>query len=341
MPVSLGIITSSSTLMHTSLAYVSIEIQTLDAIMSYPPHRYRDSLPVLPTEILLLIRTYLFTDVTSDLVMRSYSALQRYENMLRQMLCTECLSYNEYVYGGDLWQWKDFSGACRCIEAAYLGSRQSYTVNNASSLTVMPPLNPKRFISRRQWLEHYLSCKSLRFISCNLFDQHTHSLSPPAIWCIVRHVLQHFQCVGIRDISPPLPPSDSERSEILIVPVSDAHSPGSEGMSMSSDEWDTKIKLKRVERDLGLAVPYELRSTPSSQISPLESSSVLSSTVPSVKRVLNYSEKLSRMLRAMINTIPTIYTILVTTISLPVSFLTLVLTLVCYYCKPRAFTILL
>ncbi|KAG7099784.1 hypothetical protein E1B28_001596 [Marasmius oreades] len=334
---SVAITTSSSTLMHTSLAYFSNEIRTVDAIISYPFHRFRHSKPILPREILLHIRSYLHTNVTKDLMMQSYSALQRYENTLRHLLCTECLSYNEYVYGDDLWQWEDFSGACRCIEGVYIASRPSYTTANASSLTQTPSLNPKRFVGRRQWLEYYLSRKSLRFIQRKPLDQSTPSRSQPTIWSLVRRVLhQYFQCVSIHDISP-LPPSCSgsnEGSDILIVPVPDLA-----GTGILSDECTTKVKLERVERDLGLTVPYDLRSTLSSQMYP--ASPALSSTAPSMLSFLSYPPELPHVFRAVANVIPILCTVLITTISLPVSFLTLVLTLVCYYLKPRAFTILL
>ncbi|KAK1220061.1 hypothetical protein PQX77_017187 [Marasmius sp. AFHP31] len=78
-----SIATTSTQLMHASLAYLSLETRTLDAIITiaHPP-------PILPTEILLLIH-------------QSHSALHRYF----RRLCTECRSYNEYVYGDDPWVW--------------------------------------------------------------------------------------------------------------------------------------------------------------------------------------------------------------------------------------------
>ncbi|KAK1218022.1 hypothetical protein PQX77_019305 [Marasmius sp. AFHP31] len=115
-----SIATISTQLMHASLAYLSLKTRTLDAIITiaHPP-------PILPTEILLLIRTQLLTTVTTHLIHQSHSALHRY---FRRLLCTECRSYNEYVYGDDPWVWDP----CGCRA-------------------------PTKFTDRRQWLENYLS----------------------------------------------------------------------------------------------------------------------------------------------------------------------------------------
>ncbi|KAK1217463.1 hypothetical protein PQX77_019875 [Marasmius sp. AFHP31] len=53
--------------MHASLAYLSLETRTLDAIITiaHPP-------PILPAEILLLIRTQLLTTVTTHLIHQGF-----------------------------------------------------------------------------------------------------------------------------------------------------------------------------------------------------------------------------------------------------------------------------
>ncbi|KAJ3753949.1 hypothetical protein EV360DRAFT_52564, partial [Lentinula raphanica] len=94
--------------MHVSLACSSIEIRTVDAIIN------SQTACTLPLEILLLIRAYLLIEVTNHLIIRSASALQRYERSLRYLLCPDCIAYNQDVYGNDVWGWEQFSGACAC-----------------------------------------------------------------------------------------------------------------------------------------------------------------------------------------------------------------------------------
>ncbi|KAK1231256.1 hypothetical protein PQX77_005621, partial [Marasmius sp. AFHP31] len=148
----LAIATTSSQLMHASLAYLSPEIRTLDAIIARPPPRYHSI--ILPTEILLSIRTHLLTSVTTHLIHQSHSALHRYESRL---LCTECRSYNDHIYGDDPWVWDP----CGCL----------------------PPTTKTKFIDGREWLENYLSRKSLRFVSREGESQAPRSHHP--IWSLV------------------------------------------------------------------------------------------------------------------------------------------------------------
>ncbi|KAK1221895.1 hypothetical protein PQX77_015275 [Marasmius sp. AFHP31] len=204
-----AIATTSSRLMHASLAYLSIETRTLDTIIARPP-------PNLPTEILLLIRTHLLTSITTHLIHQSHSALHRYASRL---LCTECRSYNEYVYGDDPWVWDP----CGCF-----------------------PPTPTRFIDRREWLENYLSRKSLRFVSREGESQAPRSHHP--IWRLVEDVLHGFQCTSVhrhrsRLVSLLGVGVEGNDADVLIVP--------DPGVGVLLDD---RLRLGRVERELALTV---------------------------------------------------------------------------------------
>ncbi|KAL0571973.1 hypothetical protein V5O48_009975 [Marasmius crinis-equi] len=322
--------------MHASLAYLSEEIRTLDTIIAHPRYRSGHTMPILPPEILLLIRGYVLTNVTNHLMAQSHLALQRYENTLRHLLCTECRSYNEYVYGLDLWQWEHFSGACHCVEV-----QAGYLASSPSSLTIpnsTPSLNPKQFIDRQQWLENYLSRKSLRFLPRRPREQPT-PRSQHSIWSLVRNVLEHFQCTSVHHEARSGARSDGssyvcEGSDILIVP--DVRSP-EEGVLL--DEWSTKLKLRRVERDLALTV-YDSQGISSLSLTPSVVTAAPSPLPTPPVHLPISTPNVPVISRTVARLFPALCTVLVTTISLPVSFVTLILTLVCYYCKPRAFRIL-
>ncbi|KAL0066538.1 hypothetical protein AAF712_006340 [Marasmius tenuissimus] len=248
--------------MHASLAYLSTETRTLDAIIAHRPTHT----PTLPTEILLLIRSRLLLTVTTHLIHQSHSALRRYENTLRHLLCPECRSYNEYVYGDDPWKWEP-CGSCG--------------------------LNLK-FIDRREWLENYLSRKSLRFVSREGPPRSHHP-----IWRLVGDVLHGFQCKWALG---------NGNGNVLIVP--DRDPPGV--------LLDDKLRLGRVERELALTVtvPCVERGTsmrPVSSPDPMGRSSGVYRTV-------------------------TVFPVLCGVIfSIPLSLVTLLLKVVCWYCKPGAF----
>ncbi|KAK1234925.1 hypothetical protein PQX77_001860, partial [Marasmius sp. AFHP31] len=202
----LAIATTSSRLMHASLAYLSLETRTLDAIIiARPPPA------VLPTEVLLLIRSHLLTTVTTHLIHQSHSALHRY---LKRLLCTECRSYNEYIYGDNPWVWDP----CGCL---------------------LPPTTTK-FIDRREWLENYLSRKSLRFVKREGEAPRSHH----PIWRVVGDVLRGFQCTSVHranQLVSLLIEGNGSDADVLIVP-----DPGV--------PLDDKLRLGRVERELALTV---------------------------------------------------------------------------------------
>ena len=297
-------------------------------------------MPTLPPEILLLIRAYVLANVTNHLIGQSCSALQRYENTLRHLLCTECRSYNEYIYGDDPWQWEQFFGACGCVRGRYFASL-SFTPTDPSSLTSTPSLNPRQFIDRRQWLENYLSRKSLRFVSRRTLDQPPRSHHP--IWSLVGDVLQSFQCTSIpqtgqlASLHPPTSSTGAEGNDVLIVPDVGSFQEGT-----LLDDWTTKLKLRRVERELALTAPCAPQGTSLSLpcISTTKSQPLLFPHSSHLLLPCNGAGSTSCISRTVSELFSIFCTVFFATIWLPLSPAMLLLKVVCWYCKPNVFILI-
>ncbi|KAK1221899.1 hypothetical protein PQX77_015279 [Marasmius sp. AFHP31] len=284
---SLAIATTSSQLMHASLAYLSLEIRTLDAIIARPPPRHHSI--ILPTEILLSIRSRLLTSLTSYLIHQSHSALQRYESRL---LCTECRSYNDHIYGDDPWVWDP----CGCL----------------------PPTTKTKFIDRREWLENYLSKKSLRFVKGKGEPRSHHP-----IWRVVGDVLHGFQCTSVR--------VHRHRSWLVSFTLTGV---GIEGNGNDADTdvlivpdpgvgvlLDDKLRLRRVERELALTVT-------------VKGPCVEALSVPSPGPMIMRRRSPPGVYSPVSDLFPVLCSVI---ISIPLSVVTVLLKVVCWYCKPGAF----
>ncbi|KAJ7044951.1 hypothetical protein C8F04DRAFT_1067141 [Mycena alexandri] len=262
----------------------------------------------MPTEILLLIRSHMLPLLINHLIAISSTCLEHYETFLRELVCTQCAFYNEYVYGPDVWKWH-LAGPCSCAPSKPLHLRRP---------------NSGLFRDRHHWLEAYLSRKSLRF----------RGLSPPssasstAIWDIASEVLGEFGCKAIR--RNPGRRSNSmallsrwDRQSILIVPAPESCN--------TKELWSrtTGVLFRRLERDLGLSQDYDEPCRRLPAISTPRRAELTASTQfpsdnsPSVFAVL------LRILDAV--TVP-----LAALLSISLSFVTLFFTVLCYYSKPGA-----
>lgn len=230
-----AVVASRSLLMHASLAYFSMELQTLDSIIQVNevPHR-------LPRELLLIIRSHLILILTHNLITQSTSALRRYESYLCRFLCPECVRYNTDIYGHDIWQWE---GPCAC--AALRRPQSSMSI-------------PRRFSDRYQWLEHYLSRKSIRLARrCSSLSR----TSSGIIWDLVAEAVRDFDCQIIMQRGRGLLNGDCSSTggtsftDVLVVPLSSAREvPGSE---LDQDEaWEKRVALSRIQAGLGLGCDY-------------------------------------------------------------------------------------
>ncbi|KAG6813985.1 hypothetical protein H0H92_004478 [Tricholoma furcatifolium] len=243
------IFTSRSILMHSSLAYCSSELRTFDSIIHDSYQGTLCTAPTsitLPTEILLEIRHHLFPTITTHLFRRSNHALVRYETSIRTLLCQDCLSYNQEVYGMDIWQWDHFTGACSCRgRNRTLGSR----VEDRQALEYCDFWNQKQaFPDCSSWLELYLSLETSRLTG---YTQPMRS-----IWDVVNMTLHDYGCRlmthpaqywhlpsrGIKiDLDIPTP--------LVIVPDNTSTLNGGSGFG--------PVALHRADRDLALSFAYE------------------------------------------------------------------------------------
>ncbi|KAG7452157.1 uncharacterized protein BT62DRAFT_285478 [Guyanagaster necrorhizus] len=307
------VVTSRSTLMHASLAYLSDEIRTLDSVIT--SHLSHSSLLAMPIEILLLIRSHLLLAVTTELINRSTCALKRYESTLRALLCADCIAYNQDVYGKDIWEWEQFSGACSCTVTT--NSTPTPRIRHLPTATI----NPKRFVDRVHWLEYYLSRKSLRLLrgrSVSLNKSHD------VIWGAVSVVLGNFGCKVVmgspcyRRFFPLL-----RDKHIVVVP------------EMECESWSlTQVTLNRVDRDLGLSLHH-----PNALEDPVDGFAPL----PSVSRPFyHFHQKQSVIHRSSVlrPTMENISDALNALFAIPIAFMTFILAILCFYSRPGAFRIM-
>lgn len=344
--------TSRSVLMHATLAHLSPEVQALDTIIHGSLVGRSSTLPSMPTELLLLIRSHLQPMLIAHLLEMSMAALMQHELSLQGLLCSDCIAYNQEIYGPDVWQWQQFSGPCSCVGATgYITAPRGTTRKDH----IVQP-NPKKFTDPQHWLEHHLSCESLRLPGRSM------PLSGPtfAIWDAVADVLRDYDCEITRaGFGPALdgrfvPGNYQQRLDrwnhdhrrILVAPRSSAlrrYERGSfESGRTESDEWWARVILDRVDRDLGLSYEWEesikistapsLYSTSRPAICPIGET-----TTQKPDSSILYIQPNSYPL--VIHIIYTCIATIVTCLSLPFAVATITVTILCYYSKPRSFRV--
>ncbi|KAK0208707.1 hypothetical protein DFS33DRAFT_1271872 [Desarmillaria ectypa] len=312
-----SVVTSRSTLMHASLAYLSDEIRTLDSVITFQSSLPSScsSLLAMPNEILLLIRSHLLLAVTTELMDRSTSALKRYESSLLVLLCADCIAYNQEVYGKDIWEWKQFSGACSCVDTAE--STRTPRIRHLPTTTI----NPKRFVDRVHWLEYYLSRKSLRLLRGRSTSSNK---SQDVIWEAVSVVLENFSCKVVMG---------SPRYQHLLPLLRDKNVVVVPEMECES-WWLTGVTLNRVDRDLGLSLHHpNVLEDPVDGVAP----------PPSVSRLFHYSQRKQTLIRQSSILRPTMVNIsdaLGALFTIPIAFTTFILAILCFYSRPGAFRIM-
>ncbi|KAF8807942.1 hypothetical protein BYT27DRAFT_7256481 [Phlegmacium glaucopus] len=353
-----AIVTSRSILMHASLAHTSQELQTMDFIIQDLNTSTRAS---LPAEILIIIRGCLFPMITAQLLAQSATALLAYENSLRNLLCPDCVSYNFDIYGPDVWHWEQFSGACACLEIVEPG-RQGRVVRGQAqgngkrtkpNLDNTSLLNPKQFHDSLQWLEHHLSNESaLRTIKRGGYRHSASSDSvcgrQPAlanIWDVVDNVLRAFNCEvnresdGVRADQVERGQFKNTRDTVQIIPF--RHDLDSEKTTGTETDvnWRTYILLRRASRDLGLLLEYP---------QPFDASRSIASPFTRRLRWTNSSDTYIQSFyhhpKDLAKLVPKVFCFITSFaaafLSLPITFATLTLTILCFYSKPRSFRIL-
>ena len=343
-----AILTSRSTLMHASLAHISQELQTMDFIIQSASN------VSLPTEILIMIRNWLFPIITAQLLTQSATALLAYEKSLRNLLCPDCVAYNLDIYGPDIWHWEQFSGACACLEIVELHApacRQGHVQSESHSKLTKPNLgmlNPKQFHDSLQWLEHHLSNETALYTIKH--RGYHRSASPDSvsltnIWDIVNDVLREFNCEVNQESDAynriESGQSKNKRDIVQIIPMKhegDDSGKTTETETETDANWRAYILLRRASRDLGLLLEYPQYfdasrsvASPSTRRWTNSESSESDNFIPSF---YHHPKDLVSEVFCFITSFAAAF------FSLPITFATLTLTILCFYIKPQSFRIL-
>ena len=298
----------------------------------------------LPTEILIIIRNWLSPIITAQLLAQSATALLAYERSLRNLLCPDCVAYNLDIYGPDIWHWEQFSGACACLEIVEPGRQghdQSHSKHTKPNLSM---LNPKQFYDSLQWLEHHLSNETaLRTIKNRGYH---HSASPDSvsmtnIWDVVNDVLREFNC----EINPESDAynrieggqSKNKRDIVQITPMQHDGVDSEKTIETETEtdaNWRAYILLRRASKDLGLLLEY-----------PQYFEASRSDASPFTRRWTNSSDTCIPSFYHRPNNLVSEVFCFITSfaaafLSLPITFATLTLTILCFYSKPQSFRIL-
>jgi hypothetical protein len=319
------ITTLRSILMHSSLACLSPELQTFDSIIRRPPSEMH-----LPVEILMHIRSYLLPVMTGHFMQRSTSALTRYESSLRDLLCSDCIAYNQVVYGPDIWQWEHFTGACNCIGIRH-DARRSGIFDPPEYLQVYP--DPQQFATAMDWLEFYLTLESSRLKRSQSYQGH-----PLGIWDVVEQVLRDHGCYIFRGpaAGSRLYPGGDANSVVIAALPSYLERNGEE-IEMGDEDDTARQILYQARRDLGLSLDCD-RDSQISEEAPRPRhvtrfpSHPMSSQSPSVATSLIQTQCLV--------VLHTTAALIMALMSLPLTFATVALTILCFYSKPRSLRIL-
>ncbi|KAF9567849.1 hypothetical protein CPC08DRAFT_813998 [Agrocybe pediades] len=379
-----GVFVSKSTLFHASLAHLSPEIQTLDTIISTAYCTPNVRPPTLPTELLLLIRGWSFLTVTTHLIQQSTTALERYERSLCELLCADCVAYNLDIYGPDIWQWEQFSGACACtqedkMEDPHLhtnpglhGQQGRYYSKEPANTAI---LNPKQFVDAEHWLEFYLSREVIPFADLRV-GRHGHrvgldaastsgSQPPPEligdIWDVVDFVLREHNCEATRE------PEDSrahmhahnrihfgrgqfhtKRDLVQVIPLQShvscpsrrnepEHAFDDDTRTKEEDlNWRAQVILRRVARDLPLLHDFQdfCNTRSGRHCVPIITRRL---RWPSVTTTCYSCRDASALFHFFLQGLASLAAI---SISLPLAFFTVALTVLCFYSRPRSFRIL-
>jgi hypothetical protein len=328
------IIVSRLILMHSSLAYLSPELRTLDSIIQRPLTTLNKM--HLPTEILLHIRFHLLHAVTNHLVQRSASTLAQYESSLRDLLCSDCIAYNHFVYGPDIWHWENFTGACECIEMMR-SANNSWTFNSPEFFHV--DSDPQKFATAMDWLESYLSLESSRLKRHRANQRHS-----LAIWDVVEEVLRDHGCHILRDASARAISvcggSGGANSVVIAAAALPSLLEGAdEEMTMIDEDSTARRVLYQAKRDLGLFFEHKGDlQVPKPEEAPMSRPLIWSRSHPMASK--SPSVDMSLMRTQCLDVLQTIAAVIVAWLSLPLTFATLALTILCFYSKPRSLRIL-
>jgi len=199
-------------------------------------------------------------------------------------------------------------------------------------------LNPKQFYDSLQWLEHHLSNEAtLRTI------KHQQTTLTTNIWDVVDNVLREFDCEINHESDHARAYNRGERGQsrckrdvVQIVPLQHIlDSEKMDGTEIDAD-WRAYILLRRASRDLGLLLEYPQY---------FDTSRFIASPCTRRSRRTNSSDTYVPSFYHRPNDLVSQVFCFITSfaaafLSLPITFATLTLTILCFYSKPRSLRIL-
>lgn len=207
--------------MYCALAELSPEMQTFDDILD----RGCPSSPsthTLPTEIMLLVREELQLSLIAQAVDLSARALDAYDASVRHSLCGDCLTYNQDVFGDDIWRWQ-WSGPCAC--------RADRRRRNAHRET-------RSFRTVGEWREHHSS-------SC---------IPTSSIRAAMSFILERHGCQ-----SPALNASSvGALPEMVVITASPPAVERCQTWLGEDAAWCSEVIVQKARRELGLSVAEDL-----------------------------------------------------------------------------------
>lgn len=345
------IIISKSTLMHACLAYMSPELDAINYIIHGPYTKSNPRQVTLPTEILLLIRGWLFPTITTHLIKQSMTALAVYEQSLRDLLCADCIAYNVDIYGQDIWQWEQFSGACSCNSGPETHTRFRHTnkitrrnsTHNSKMGRSITSLDPQQFVDAEHWLESYLYQVATLFEAKRRGQEWsvtsgTRAAPPIDIWDVVHSALRVFDCEVAGEFNERKRNRNRvergqfhlNRTLVQVIPshLRDETHPSNDTL------WRAEANLHRAGVDLGLLLEH-----PHPLFIPVKYSPHLTRRLrwPSASNSCYKGQDIVELFQTFFQLLASL---LAACLSLPVTFATLALTILCFYSRPRSFRIL-
>jgi hypothetical protein len=344
------IITSKSTLMHGCLAYMSPELDAINYIIHGPYTKSNPRQVTLPTEVLLLIRGWLFPTITAHLIKQSMTALAVYEQSLRDLLCADCIAYNVDIYGQDIWQWEQFSGACSCNPGPETRMRFRNTIritrrnsiHNSRMGRSITSLDPQQFVDAEHWLESYL------YQAATLFETQrrghegsvtsgTRAAPPTDIWDVVHSALHEFGCEVVGEFNERKRTRNCvgrgqfhfNRTVVQVIPshLRDEAHPSSDTL------WLAEANLRRAGVELGLLLEHSYPLVIPAKHSP---HSMRRLRWPSASNSCYKGQDIVELFQTFLQLLASL---LAACLSLPITFATLALTILCFYSRPRSFRI--
>jgi hypothetical protein len=175
-------------LMHLAVAYDAPELVSLDAIIAahsqgklqvQATSQTQTTIASIPIELLLQVRTHLLPSLVLEVNSQAVNALDNFENASSERLCTECIEYNEQVYGTAAWSWPNFVQGCDCPRRGTATASRPSTPAPAQRRKAGDKV-PR---CRREWLAEHLASQLA---------------SPCAVWDAVEAMLSTVNCTIAR-----------------------------------------------------------------------------------------------------------------------------------------------